>query len=87
VIDEGKGRGSLDAGEDIRLGRLLLTRMGRPEYVSSAVLYLASDEAEFVTGVIVPIDGGASAVSGLPWVSAKPPFRRDGTSDEDLVWT
>ena len=87
VIDERAGRGSLDAKEDIRLGRLLLTRMGRPEDVASAVLYLASDEAEFVTGVVVPIDGGASAVSGLPWVSAKPPFGRAGTSDEDLVWS
>jgi hypothetical protein len=61
--------------------------MGRPEDVASAVLYLASDEAEFVTGVVVPIDGGASAVSGLPWVSAKPTFRPAGTSEEDLVWS
>ena len=87
VIDERAGRGSLDAEEDIRLGRLLLTRMGRPEDVASAVLYLASDEAEFVTGVVVPIDGGASAVSGLPWVSAKPIFGPAGTSEEDLVWS
>jgi NAD(P)-dependent dehydrogenase (short-subunit alcohol dehydrogenase family) len=33
-------------------------RIGRAEEVASAVLYLASDAASFVTGVSVPIDGG-----------------------------
>lgn len=33
-------------------------RMARPGDIAKACLYLASDEAEFVTGVILPIDGG-----------------------------
>jgi NAD(P)-dependent dehydrogenase (short-subunit alcohol dehydrogenase family) len=33
-------------------------RMGRPEEIASAVLYLASDEAAFVTGTALEIDGG-----------------------------
>ena len=33
-------------------------RMGRPEEVAAAVLYLASDEAAFVTGSALMIDGG-----------------------------
>lgn len=33
-------------------------RMGRPEEIAALVLYLASDEASFVTGANVPIDGG-----------------------------
>lgn len=33
-------------------------RMGRPEEVAAAVLYLASDEAAFVTGTALEIDGG-----------------------------
>ncbi|MBX9622931.1 MAG: SDR family oxidoreductase [Gemmataceae bacterium] len=33
-------------------------RMGRPEEVAAAVLYLASDEAKFTTGVSLPVDGG-----------------------------
>jgi NAD(P)-dependent dehydrogenase (short-subunit alcohol dehydrogenase family) len=33
-------------------------RMGRGEEVASAVLYLASDAASFVTGVSLPVDGG-----------------------------
>lgn len=35
-----------------------LGRMGRPEEVASLILYLASDESAFVTGVAYPIDGG-----------------------------
>jgi NAD(P)-dependent dehydrogenase (short-subunit alcohol dehydrogenase family) len=36
-------------------------RMGRPEEVAAAALYLASDEAEFVTGSALSVDGGWSA--------------------------
>ena len=33
-------------------------RMGRPEEIATLVLYLASDEAGFITGALLPIDGG-----------------------------
>ena len=36
-------------------------RMGRPEEIAAAALYLASDEAAFVTGSALLIDGGWSA--------------------------
>ena len=36
-------------------------RMGRPEEIAAAALYLASDEAKFVTGSALIIDGGWSA--------------------------
>jgi NAD(P)-dependent dehydrogenase (short-subunit alcohol dehydrogenase family) len=36
-------------------------RMGTPEEIAAAVLYLASDEAAFVTGSAFVIDGGLSA--------------------------
>ena len=39
----------------------LLKRMGRPDEVAAAALYLASDEAAFVTGSSLIIDGGWSA--------------------------
>ncbi len=35
-----------------------LGRVGRPEDVAWAIIYLASDEADFVTGVSLPVDGG-----------------------------
>ena len=38
-----------------------LGRLNEPEYVASAALYLVSDEASFVTGVCLDIDGGQSA--------------------------
>lgn len=36
-------------------------RIGRPEEVAQAVLFLASDEASFVTGAAVSVDGGITA--------------------------
>jgi len=38
-----------------------LGRFGRPEEIASAALFLASDEASFVTGVTLPVDGGYTA--------------------------
>ena len=35
-----------------------LGRMSRPSDIASACVYLASDESEFLTGVILPVDGG-----------------------------
>jgi NAD(P)-dependent dehydrogenase (short-subunit alcohol dehydrogenase family) len=35
-------------------------RFGRPEEVAQAMLFLASDEASFITGVVLPVDGGRS---------------------------
>jgi NAD(P)-dependent dehydrogenase (short-subunit alcohol dehydrogenase family) len=37
-------------------------RMGRPEEIAAMALYLAADESSFVTGALLPIDGGVSAV-------------------------
>jgi len=37
-----------------------LQRVGKPEEVGYAALFLASDEASYVTGVVLPVDGGWS---------------------------
>ncbi len=45
-----------------RAGRAVpLGRTGRPEEVANAALFLLSDEASFVTGAALPVDGGVTA--------------------------
>lgn len=39
-----------------------LDRLGRPEEVAAAIAFLCSEAASFITGVALPVDGGASAV-------------------------
>lgn len=44
--------------------RLPLARIGEPEDVANAVLFLASDEANWITGTILNVDGGKTASEG-----------------------
>jgi 3-oxoacyl-[acyl-carrier protein] reductase len=41
------------------IGSIPLRRLGKPEDVAEAVLFLASDQASFITGEILDINGGA----------------------------
>jgi NAD(P)-dependent dehydrogenase (short-subunit alcohol dehydrogenase family) len=41
-------------------------RVGRPEEVAAAVAYLLSDEASFISGVTLPVDGGRSVLARDP---------------------
>ena len=44
-----------------RGGQNPLGRTGKPEEVANAALFLLSDEASFVTGAALAVDGGATA--------------------------
>lgn len=46
--------------------RIPMTRVGEPEDVADVIAFLASDDARFVTGIAMPIDGGLSASNGQP---------------------
>jgi NAD(P)-dependent dehydrogenase (short-subunit alcohol dehydrogenase family) len=47
-----------------------LTRLGLPEDLAAAALFLASDEAAFITGANIPVDGGVTAKMNVPNISA-----------------
>ena len=42
-----------------------MNRFGEPEELIGTLLYLSSDLSKFVTGIVIPIDGGFSAYSGV----------------------
>ncbi len=63
TVRPGYIRTTMNAGngaalEEQVLARTPLRRLGDPADVASAFLWLASEEAAFVTGAIVPVDGG-----------------------------
>jgi meso-butanediol dehydrogenase / (S,S)-butanediol dehydrogenase / diacetyl reductase len=62
IFDLARSHGKTD-----KLGsRCELRRYGRPEEVAAVILFLASDEASYVTGQALPVDGGNTASLNLP---------------------
>jgi len=60
-----KETGDLPARGNAIIGHTPMARFGEPCDLFGAVLWLLSPASEFVTGVIIPIDGGFSAFSGV----------------------
>ncbi len=58
----GKSRAEIEAMRDAQVP--LRKKMGTGWDVANAALFLASDEANFITGVTLPVDGGASVRRG-----------------------
>lgn len=43
-------------------GLVPMNRMGKPEEVAKTAIFLASDEASYITGTIIPVDGGLTSL-------------------------
>jgi NAD(P)-dependent dehydrogenase (short-subunit alcohol dehydrogenase family) len=63
LIDEKTGKPT-QRGKTI-IDHIPMQRYGAPEELTGTVLWLLSDAAKYVTGVVVPVDGGFSAFSGV----------------------
>jgi meso-butanediol dehydrogenase / (S,S)-butanediol dehydrogenase / diacetyl reductase len=57
-----------DGDKDLSMyiDRIALGRPGMPKDVVAPVLFLASDDAGYITGSVLPVDGGTSASTGQP---------------------
>ena len=60
-----KEDGTLTARGESIISHTPMARFGTPEDLLGAVLWLVSPASQFVTGIVVPIDGGFSAFSGV----------------------
>lgn len=52
--------------------RIPLGRMATPEEIAEVIYYIASDQASYVTGALVPVDGGFLAFGGTGAASERP---------------
>ena len=57
--------GELTARGSTIIAHTPMRRFGRPEDLNGTLVWLISDASAFVTGVVVPVDGGFSAFSGV----------------------
>jgi NAD(P)-dependent dehydrogenase (short-subunit alcohol dehydrogenase family) len=60
-----KDTGGLTARGKAIIAHTPMARFGEPQDLFGSVLWLLSPASEFVTGVVVPVDGGFSAYSGV----------------------
>ncbi|MCU1513506.1 MAG: family NAD(P)-dependent oxidoreductase [Microbacteriaceae bacterium] len=63
------GVGSSEAALAPFNNRIAIGRPAVPEDIAPAVLFLASADAAYITGAILPVDGGTSASTGQPHIT------------------
>jgi 3-oxoacyl-[acyl-carrier protein] reductase len=59
VATEMSGFTKTDAGRDYALGMQALKRLAQPDDIAGAVAFLASEQARWITGDILHVDGGS----------------------------
>lgn len=55
-----------EAIQDAVAGAIPMQRHGTPEEMSEAICFLASDQSSFITGVVLPVDGGKTPQMHIP---------------------
>ena len=63
VVNERRDAGMSDARR-AEIEAMHVTRPGHPDDIAYAVVFLASRESEFITGALIPVDGGGSMARG-----------------------
>jgi NAD(P)-dependent dehydrogenase (short-subunit alcohol dehydrogenase family) len=83
LMDDERFARQSSAERQYMLSLSAMRRPGHPEDVAVAVTWLCSEEASFVTGVVLPVDGGyAAGKGGLPAATAVPSvWSREAVAD------
>lgn len=59
-IETDMTRNLSESARENLIAQILLSRLGSPDDIAAAVLFLASDEASYITGQVLAVDGGIS---------------------------
>jgi 3-oxoacyl-[acyl-carrier protein] reductase len=57
MVETDMSRSVLNMAKDEILSRIPMKRLGQPEDIAGIVAFLASKEAAYVTGAVIPVDG------------------------------
>jgi len=83
-----KETGAVDAQiEEVLVGAIPLGRRGTVEEIAHVYVFLASDDASFVTGALWLVDGGITPAKGMMGQLAKPDVRKTPASRLELQHT
>ncbi len=62
MVDTAMTQALSDSAKDALKSQIPLGRMGQPQDIANAVLFLASDQASYITGHVLTVDGGMTMI-------------------------